>query len=276
MSRAETLVVVEPPEKWPRPHFRTLWQNRDLAYFLSWRDVKIRYKQSLIGIGWAVIQPLLSMIAFTVVFDRVANVPSAGFPYAVFVLSGLIPWIFFSNSVSFASLSLVGNMSLVTKVYFPRILLPISGVLTWSIDLAISFVLLLGVMLLYGVTPPLTVLLVPFLAFLILLVALSVSLLLSALNVEYRDVRHMLPFMIQLWLFVTPVIYPSSAVEGSFAFVYGLNPMVGTIDAFRWAVLGTPAPDLTFLIPSFGMVLLLLVAGGFYFLKAEQRFADVI
>ena len=279
MSSGETVVILEPPERWPKLRLRSLWQRRDLAYFLSWRDVKIRYKQSLFGVGWVILQPLLMMAAFTIVFRTIADVPSQGLPYPVFVLGGLIPWLFFASAVSLGSLSLVTNMPLVTKVYFPRMILPISSVLTWTVDLGVSFVLLIIIMALYGIAPPLTVLLVPLLALLVVVIALAVSLLLSAINVQYRDVRYMLPFLIQLWLFLTPVIYPGASIEGASAtlrVIYGLNPMVGVVESFRWAVLGTPAPPAAFLIPSSLVVLALLIGGVVYFLKTEQSFADVI
>ena len=270
--------MLEPPERWPRPQFGALWAHRDLAYFLSWRDVKIRYKQSFVGIGWAVVQPLGSMLALTFVFDGIANVPSEGIPYPVFVLAGLIPWAYFSTSISASSSSLVGNLTLVTKVYFPRIVLPVSSVLTPLVDLVIATLLLLGLMAIYGIFPRPSALLLPLLVLFIMLAALGVGLLLASINAKYRDVVQTLSFVLQIWLFLTPVVYPGSLVpeSGPLRFIYGLNPMVGAIELFRWAVVGTPPPPLSFVVSSVCVVLILLVLGSVYFAKTEQHFADVI
>lgn len=276
MRTSEEIVVIKPPRRWPRPDLKALWRHRDLAYFLSWRDVKIRYKQTLVGFGWAVFQPLISMVVFTIVFNRVTTIPSEGIPYPVFVLAGLVPWTYFANAVAWSSHSLVSNIPLVTKVYFPRILLPVSGIVTWAFDLGVYLVLLFATMGAYGIMPRPTALLVPLLFLFVGVTALSIGLWTSALNVRYRDVGYAMPFMISLWLFVTPVIYPGTQVpEGLLRFVYSLNPMTGVVEAFRWALLGTSPPG-TFVGPSLLAVLALLVSGWIYFLRTEQSFADVI
>lgn len=273
------VVVVEPRERWPKPHLRALWNHRDLAYFLSWRDVRVRYRQSLIGIGWAVLQPLASVLAFTLVFSRIGQIPSEGFPYPVFVLSGLIPWAYFSAATMASSYSLVGNIPLITKVYFPRAILPISGVTVGLLDLGIATLLLLLMMAAYGILPEATVLLLPVLVLYVLFVALGVGLWLSAFNVKYRDVQQTLPFLMQLWFFLTPVIYPGAALETAstvFQVIYALNPMVGAVELFRWAMIGTPPPPVTVFAPSIAVTLGLVLTGWIYFAKAEQDFADVI
>jgi lipopolysaccharide transport system permease protein len=270
------VAVVKPAQRLPKPDFKTLWNNRELAYFISWRDIKIRYKQSLVGFGWAIFQPLISMIVFTLVFERVADVPSEGVPYAVFVLSGLMPWTFFSNAVAWTSHCLTSNSALVTKVYFPRLILPISGVLTWVFDLGIYFLLMVGTMLVYGVSLRPTMLLFPVLVVYVIITALSVGLWLSALNVKYRDVGHVTGFLISMWLFLTPVIYPGAEIpDGPLKILYSLNPMVGVVESFRWAMLGTEQPG-SFLLPSTLAMLCLLVSGLLFFLRTEQSFADVI
>jgi len=274
----QSSVVIEPPEKWPKPHFISTLRHRDLAYFLSWRDVRIRYKQSLIGFGWAVLQPLGSMLALTLAFHNIGNVPSEGFPYPVFVLAGIIPWSFFASAVTFSSASLTGNLSLITKVYFPRVILPISGVMVGVVDLSIATILLFGIMALYGIPPRATALLLPFIALFVQLAALSFGLWLSAINVKYRDVHHALPFLIQLWFFFTPVIYSGGLpeVSGSLLVIYGLNPLIGAIELFRWAAIGSPAPPIALIAPSVVVVGAVFVTGWIYFMKTEQAFADVI
>ena len=272
------VVAIKPSERWPKPQLRSVLRHRDLAYFLSWRDIKIRYKQSVIGFGWAVLQPLGSMLALTLVFNKIANVPSEGFPYPVFVLTGIIPWSFFSNAVTSSSSSLISNLPLITKVYFPRIVLPISGVMMGVMDLAIATLLLFVTMAIYGIPPKWTVLLLPFIALFVQLAALGFGLWLSAINVKYRDVQHILPFLMQLWFFLTPVIYAGGqlAVSGKLSVIYGLNPMVGAIELFRWAAIGSPAPPIALVAPSVVVVVTLLVTGWVYFMKTEQAFADVI
>ena len=272
------LVVVEPARRWPKPEGRALWRHRDLAYFLSWRDIKVRYKQSLIGFGWALLQPLASMLVFTLIFSKVGNVPSDGFPYPVFVLSGIVPWTFFSNSLQTSGSSLVANMPLVTKVYFPRVILPISGAFNSVVDFFIATLLLVVVMLFYGIGLRVTMLLLPVLGVLIIVAALGPGFWLAALVVRYRDIQQILPFLISMWLFLTPVVYPGNvlAAGGLLGVIYSLNPMVGVIELFRWAMIGAPFPPITFIAPSLAMTIILFVTGFVYFMRTEQSFADVI
>jgi lipopolysaccharide transport system permease protein len=276
MSAPEAAVTVEPPKRWPGPQLTALWRSRELIYFLVWRDVKVRYKQTTLGIGWAIIQPVISMTIFTVFFGELAGLPSNGVPYPVFVLAGLIPWNYFATAVSGCSNSLVRDVSLISKVYFPRTVLPVASVLTGLLDLAISVGVLAIFMAIFQIPIRPTVLLVLPLVFFLIATALSVGIWFAAINVRYRDVPYVLPFFIQAWLFLTPVVYPASLVpEGPLRFVYALNPMVGVVTAFRWALVGGPRPG-PLLLLSVIIVILLLVSGWINFMRTEQSFADVI
>jgi lipopolysaccharide transport system permease protein len=276
MSAPEAAVTVEPPQRWPRPQLTALWRSRELIYFLVWRDVKVRYKQTTIGIGWAIIQPIISMTIFTVFFGKLAGVPSNGIPYPIFALAGLIPWNYFANALTSSSNSLVRDVSLITKVYFPRTVLPVASVLTWLLDLAISLGVLAIFMAVFQIPIRPTVLLVLPLTFFLIATALSVGIWFAAINVRYRDVAYVLPFFIQAWLFVTPVVYPASLVpEGPLRFLYALNPMVGVVESFRWALVGGPRPG-PLLLLSVIVVVLLLLSGWINFMRTEQSFADVI
>ncbi|HEY7282274.1 MAG TPA: ABC transporter permease [Actinomycetota bacterium] len=272
------LVVVEPAQRWPKLEGKSLWRHRDLAYFMSWRDIKVRYKQSLIGFGWALLQPLVSMVVFTLVFSKVGHVSSQGVPYPVFVLAGIVPWNLFSNALQGSGASMVANMPLVTKVYFPRVILPVSGALTCLVDFLVATLLLLVVMLYYGVVPQPTALLLPFLALLILVTALGVGFWAAALVVKYRDIQQILPFLVSIWLFLTPVVYPGNLLtsSGILRVIYSLNPMVGVVELFRWALVGVPLPPATLVVPSFITTIVLFTTGFVYFTKTEQSFADVI
>lgn len=271
----ETRVRVMEPDR--RVGLRELWDYRDLLYFLTWRDVKIRYTQSVIGVGWAIGQPLLMMVIFAVFLGALAKVPGPdGMPYPVFVLAGLVPWMFFASSITSASQSVVGGSNLVGKVYFPRLVMPVAALLSWLPDLGIATVLLAVAMLVFGVTPTWAVVAVPLFAVLAVLASSSVSVWLSALNVAYRDVKHAVPFLVQLWLFATPVIYPAQLVPEGLRTLYGLNPMVGVVEGFRWAFIGVEAPDWSMVAVSVGMVLVVLVTGLRYFRNVEGYFADVI
>lgn len=256
---------------------RELWEYRDLLYFLTWRDLKVRYTQSLIGVGWAVGQPLLMMLVFSVFLGMLAKVPPpSGLPYAVFVLAGLVPWTFFASAISSAGQSVVGNTTLVEKVYFPRLLIPIAALLSWLPDLAIAIVLLVITMAIYGIVPGWAVVLLPAFVLLAIVAATSGGVWLSALNVAYRDIKHIIPFVVQLGMFATPVVYPATLVPESVRTFYGLNPMVGVVEGFRWTLLGRSAPDLGMMLASLGMVLVILVTGLRYFRRVERYFADVI
>jgi len=267
---------ISPPSRWTSLEFRELWEYRELLYFLIWRDVKVRYKQTALGAAWAVIQPFFMMVVFSLFFGRLAKVPSDGIPYPVFTFCALLPWQLFANALTESSNSLVGNQNLITKVYFPRLVVPISAVLGGLVDFVIAFVILLGMMLYYGIVPGWAIVTLPGFILLAVLTALGVGLWLSALNVQYRDVRYTINFLVQFWMFATPVAYPSSIVPEKWRVLYGLNPMVGVVDGFRWALLGKPdSPGLPLLI-SVIVVLMLLVGGLYYFRRLEQQFADIV
>jgi lipopolysaccharide transport system permease protein len=247
-----------------------------LLYFLVWRDLKVRYRQTVIGIGWVVLQPLMTMAIFTAVFGTFAKIPSDGLPYPIFAYSALLPWNLFASSLTRGGESVVGNAQLISKIYFPRLLLPLSGLLSPLLDFAISFVILVIMMIWFGTLPTWGVLALPFFLLLALLTALAVGLWLSALNVRYRDVGHTIPFLIQLWMFASPIAYPVSLVPEKWRMLYSLNPMVGVIEGFRWALLGKESPDFGVITISSVMVLALLLPGIVYFKYTERTFADVV
>jgi lipopolysaccharide transport system permease protein len=253
-----------------------LWAYRELLYFLVWRDIKVRYKQTALGAAWAIIQPLLTMVVFTLFFGTLAQVPSDGIPYPLFSFAGLVPWTLFAYSLTESSGSLVSNQNLITKVYFPRLIIPLASVLSGLVDFAISFGVLLLLMLYYGVVPTVFVWTVPLFVLFAIVAALSVGIWLSALNVEFRDVRYTIPFLTQLWMFVTPLAYASSLVPARWRIVYGLNPMAGVVEGFRWALLGRTAAPGPLLGASVSVVVLLLVGGIYYFRRMERTFADVV
>jgi lipopolysaccharide transport system permease protein len=255
---------------------RELWEHRELLYFFAWRDIKIRYKQTALGATWAVLQPLLTMLIFTVVFGRLAKVPSDGAPYPVFAYAALLPWTFFANSITLSSMSLIMTPELITKVYFPRLTIPIASTLAGLLDLLIGALGLLALTLYYGTVPGLEGLVLLPLLLLAFATALGVGLWLSALNVQYRDVRFAVPFLVQLWLFTTPVAYPSSLFGEPWRTIFGLNPMVGVVEGSRWALLGTSSAPGPMVAASVGMAIVLLVGGALYFRAVEDKFADVI
>ncbi|MGY1635480.1 ABC transporter permease [Geodermatophilus sp. SYSU D00742] len=253
-----------------------LWAYRDLVYFLTWRDIKVRYKQTALGAAWAVLQPFLTMVVFSIFFGRLAGISSGDVPYPVFAYTALVPWTFFANAVTQASNSLVQQESILTKVYFPRVIVPLAAVLAGLVDVTIAFSVLVVMMLAFGIVPTIAVLTLPLLVAFAALTAFAVGLWLSALNVRYRDVRYTLPFIVQVWLFASPVAYPSSLVPEALRPLYGINPMVGVIDGFRWALLGdVEAPGWSFLV-SVGVVIVLLVGGLAYFRRMERSFADAV
>jgi lipopolysaccharide transport system permease protein len=254
-----------------------LWAYRELLYYLIWRDIKVRYKQTFLGASWAVIQPFLTMVVFSLFFGKLAKMPSDGVPYPIFSYAALVPWTFFANGLTHSSNSLVGSSNLITKVYFPRLTIPIATVLSGVIDFALAFVVLLVMMAYYGMTPTTNIVFLPLFLLQALVTALGVGLWLSALNVEFRDVRYVVPFLIQIWLFATPIAYPSSLLSEPWRTVYGLNPMVGVVEGFRWALLGTTSTvSGPLLIASSFTAVLLLVSGAFYFRRMEKTFADVV
>jgi lipopolysaccharide transport system permease protein len=251
-----------------------LWARRELLYFLVWRDVKIRYKQTVLGAGWAILQPLLTMLIFNLFFGRLAKVPSDGVPYPLFCFAALVPWSFFAQGVTQASNSMVGNTHLITKVYFPRLAIPLSSVLAGVVDLAFSLATLFGLMLYFGVTPGVQALWLPLFLVLAVVTALGIGLWLSALNVEFRDVRHAVPFLIQVWMFATPIAYPSSLLPEPWRTVFGLNPLTGVVEGVRWSLLHTGPPPVGLAAVSAATALALLVSGAFMFRRMEKSFAD--
>jgi lipopolysaccharide transport system permease protein len=269
-------INIAPPHSWHDINFREMWDFRELLYFFVWRDLKVRYKQTAIGAAWAVLQPFLTMVVFSLFFGALARIPSNGLPYPIFYYSALMPWMYFAGALQNATNTIVDHQRVITKVYFPRLLLPIAAVLAGLVDLAIGFVVFLGLMLRYHTMPGRAILLLPLFVLLAVLTALGVGLWLSALNAIYRDVRHILPFLVQFWMFASPVAYPSSLVPARWRWLYGLNPMAGVIEGFRWALTGQGQPPSLILGASFIGVLVLLVGGIAYFQKVEGTIADVV
>jgi homopolymeric O-antigen transport system permease protein len=272
---AQPTVRIRPSRGWAALNLSEVWAYRELLYFLTWRDVKVRYKQTALGAAWAVLQPLLTMVAFSIFFGGLARVPSDGVPYPLFTFTALLPWGFFANALGAASNSLVGSANLISKVYFPRLVIPVSSVLSGAVDFGIAFVVLLGMMAYYGVAPTPAIVLLPLFVLLALAIGLAVGLWLSALNVQYRDIRYVVPFVSQLWLLATPVAYPSSLLSEPWRTVYGLNPMVGVVEGFRWALLGSSAPG-PLTVASAVVTLALLAGGALYFRRMEKTYADLV
>jgi lipopolysaccharide transport system permease protein len=271
------VTVIAPSRGWVSIPFRELWKFRELLYFLTWREVKVRYKQTAIGVAWAVIQPLFTMLIFSLFFGRLAKIPSDGIPYPVFSLGGLVIWTFFANGLSQAANSLVVNSNLISKIYFPRLTVPVAAVFSGFVDIVIALVLLLGLMMFNHIYPGVRALWLPAFFLLALSTALGAGFWLAALNVEYRDVRYIVPFLVQFWMFATPIAYPSSLLHESWQrTLYGLNPMVGAVEGFRWALLGSKySPDRMFAVSAFVSVFL-LISGALYFRRMERTFADVV
>ena len=267
---------IQPSDGWASLNLRELWDYRELLYFLIWRDVKVRYKQTVVGAAWAILQPLLTMVVFTVFFGHLAKIPSDGIPYPIFAYCGLLPWQLFAHALSESSNSLVANQQLITKVYFPRLVIPIAAALAGLVDFAIAFVLLIGMMSYYGMVPTAAVFTLPFFLVLAIATSLAVGLWLSALNVQYRDVRYTVPFLTQIWLFVTPIAYPSSLVPEQWQLLYRLNPLAGVVEGFRWALLGSTGGVRPLVIVSSVAVGILLMGGLVYFRRIEKTFADVV
>jgi lipopolysaccharide transport system permease protein len=267
---------IEPSHGWVSLKMRDLWEYRELLYFLTWRDIKVRYKQTLLGAAWAILQPLLTMVVFSIFFGRLAKIPSDGVPYPIFSFAALVPWTFFVHGLNQASNSLVGSANLIKKVYFPRLAIPVAAVLSGVIDFLLAFLVLLGMMLYYGLLPTVNTLWLPGFLLLALITSLGVGLWLSALNVEFRDVRYTVPFVTQFWLFATPVAYPSSLLSEPWRTLYALNPMVGVVEGFRWALLGTATQPAAVIVVSSLAALAILVSGAFFFRRMEKTFADVV
>ena len=269
-------VIIEPTKGFFQLDLAAIWQYRELLYFLVWRDVLVRYKQTVIGVCWAVLQPLITMLIFTIVFSHFASIPSDGKPYPVFAFAALLPWICFSQALQRSGSSLVGSANLITKIYFPRLLIPLAASVSPVVDLFFSFIVLLAMMFWYGIVPTWGLLALPLFVVLSMLSALSVGLWLTTLNVKYRDVGHIIPFLVQVWMYASPVAYPVSIVPEKWRLLYSLNPMVGVIEGFRWAILGAERPDWTVMMVSSSVVVVLFVSGLVYFKRMEQTFADVI
>lgn len=268
--------VIKPKKTFSLDDVREIWRYKELLYFLSWRDIKVRYKQTIVGVGWAIFQPLMTMVVFTVFFGKLAQMPSDGIPYPIFVYSGLLFWQFFSSSLSEVSNCLISNAAIITKVYFPRIILPISGVITKFVDFFVASVILIGLMIYYGYTPHLAgILIVPLLLIISFLAALGGGLVLASINVKYRDVRYVMPYFMQMLLFLTPVIYPSS-IAGKYSWLLAINPMTGVIKAARGALLGTEPVNWLLLGISLVAVIILSVIGVYFFKKTERYFADIV
>jgi len=266
--------VIERRPGWRFIDLDELWRYRELLWFLTWRDIKVRYKQTVLGAAWAILQPLATMIVFSLFLGRMAGADMETYP--LFVFAGLLPWTFFSNGISAGGQSVIANQNLVTKVYFPRLIMPLAGVLSGIIDFVVAFVVLLGMMVYYGLVPTIHILWLPAFLLLALVTALGVAVWLSAMNVQYRDVRHVIPFLIQFWLFATPIAYPSSLLSEPWRTLYAINPMVGVVEGLRWALLGTAtAPGLMSMVSALA-ALTVLVTGVFYFRRMEKTFADVV
>jgi len=269
-------IRIEPSRGWVSIELSELWTYRELLYFLVWRDIKVRYKQTVIGIGWAILQPLMTMVIFTMIFGNFAQIPTDGVPYPIFSFTALLPWNLFSGALNRCTLSLVGSANLITKVYFPRLIVPASAIISGIIDFAIAFVFLLGLMLWFHIVLTWGAIVLPIFLLLTLITALAVGLWLSALNVRYRDVGQAIPFLIQIWMFLSPVAYPVSLVPEKWRLLYSLNPMAGVIEGFRWALLGQESPNFKLVAVSTVVVVALLLSGLVYFKRMERTFADMI
>lgn len=285
ISRPEDEVLfITPTRGWSALNLMELWRYRELVYFLIWRDIKVRYKQTALGAAWAIIQPFFTMVVFTIFFGRLAKVPSDNVPYPIFSYTALLPWGMFTKALTDAGRSLISNRTMITKVYFPRLAIPLASVMSGIVDFAIAFVVLVGMMLYYNLLPGSTyhvsisanILLLPLFILLALITALGVGLWLSALNVIYRDINYILPFLTQFWLFITPIAYPSSMIPERWRLIYALNPMTGVVEGFRWVLLGTATAPGPMLAVSTAISLLILISGLFYFRRMERTFADTV
>jgi lipopolysaccharide transport system permease protein len=269
-------IRIQPSSGWGSLNLGELWAHRELVYFLTWRDVKVRYKQTALGAIWAIIQPIMTMAVFALFFGRLAKVPSDGVPYPLFAFTALVPWMFFSNGLTQASNSLVHNANLLTKVYFPRLAIPISTVMAGALDFVLSFLVLVAFVAYYGITPTANVVWLPLFALLALVTSLGVGLWAAAINVQFRDVRYTIPFLTQFWMFGTPVAYPSSLLPEPWRTVFGINPMVGVVEGFRWSLVGAKTAPGPIIALSSLVAVALLVSGAYYFRRMERTFADIV
>ncbi len=273
-------IVIEPSDGWVSLNLHSLWQYRELLYFLVWRDLKVRYKQTLLGIAWVVLQPVVSMLVFSILFGWLLKVPSGDVPYPVFAYAALLPWNYFSGALGRTATSVVNSAHLITKVYFPRLIIPLAGVLAGVVDFAVAFLVLIGLMLYYGITPTIAVFFLPFFLLLAMLTALGFGLWLAALNVRYRDVNYIVPYIIQVWMYLTPVVYSTTLIPEKYRFLMALNPMTGVVEGFRWVLLGArlasaKPPGSLFLVTTL-ITLAVLISGLLYYRHTERYFADII
>jgi lipopolysaccharide transport system permease protein len=269
------VTIIRPLKGWMPIELKELWAYRELIYSFASRDIRVRYKQTVLGAAWAIIQPLFAMVIFTIVFGGFAKIPSEGIPYPIFSYSALLPWTLFAEGITRSTSSMITNSNIMTKVYFPRLVMPISGILSPLVDFAVAFVILIGMMLYYGFIPTVNIIWLPAFILLALATSLGVGLWLSALNVQYRDFQYTVPFIVQIWLYSSPVVYASSLVPEKYRMIYGLNPMAGVIEGFRWVLLGTEPPSSMFFL-SILMVIVILISGAYYFKRMEKIFADVV
>jgi lipopolysaccharide transport system permease protein len=276
LNKPTTHIRLEPSRGWVSLKLRELWEYRELLYFLTWRDIKVRYKQTVLGAAWAIIQPFFTMVVFSLFFGRLAEIPSDGIPYPIFSYAALVPWTFFSNGLTQSSNSLVTSANLIKKIYFPRLVIPISSVFSGVVDFVLAFVVLVLMMIYYGITPTANIIFLPLLGLLAFVTSLGVGLWLSAMNVEFRDVRYTIPFLTQFWLFATPIAYPSSLLDEPWRTLYGINPMAGVVEGFRWALLDTDTAPGPIIFVSALVALILLFTGAYYFRRMEKNFADVV
>jgi lipopolysaccharide transport system permease protein len=267
---------IQPSRGWVSLKLGELWDYRELLYFLIWRDIKVRYKQTVLGASWAIIQPFSTMVVFSLFFGKLAKMPSDGIPYPIFSFAALVPWTFFAAGLTQSSNSLVGSSNLITKVYFPRLVIPLATVLSGVVDFGLALAVLVGMMGYYRITPSMHIFFLPLFVLLALVISLGVGLWLSSLNVKYRDVRYIVPFITQFWLFATPIAYPSSLLSEPWRTLYGLNPMVGVVEGFRWALLGTKMSVGPMILVSALVAILILILGAFYFRRMEKTFADIV
>ena len=283
-KQSEDITYLRPSRGWSALNLADLWNYRELVFFLIWRDIKVRYKQTLLGAAWAIIQPFFTMVVFTIFFGRLAGVPSDGVPYPIFSYTGLLPWGLFTKALTDAGRAMVANRAMITKIYFPRLVIPLASVLSGLVDFAIAFIVLAGMIIYYNNVPgdydsisiSLTILTLPLFIILALVTALGVGLWLAALNVKYRDINYVLPFLTQFWLFITPVAYPASMIPEQWRWLYALNPMTGVVEGFRWALLGTGEGPSLMLAVSTSISILVLISGLFYFRRMERTFADMV